>query len=107
MPGQPQIAEGCLMPKAYWIARVDVADPETYKSYVATARPAFERYNANFLARGGNTEVLEGVARARNVIIEFQSMQDAHDCYHSPEYTAAKAFRQKAGVGEFILVEGV
>jgi uncharacterized protein (DUF1330 family) len=34
------------MPKAYWIARVDVHDLETYKSYVATAKPAFERYNA-------------------------------------------------------------
>ena len=66
------------MPKAYWIARVDVHDPETYKNYVETAKPAFERYNAKFLARGGKTEVLEGKARARNVIIEFASMEDAH-----------------------------
>ncbi len=69
---QPQLTEGCIiMPKAYWIARVDVHDPETYKSYVETAKPAFERYNAKFLCRGGKTEVLEGVARARNVVIEF------------------------------------
>ena len=94
------------MPKGYWIARVDVHDPETYKSYVETAKPAFARYEAKFLARGGETEVLEGVARARNVVIEFPSLQHAHDCYHSPEYTAARAFRDKAGQGEFILVEG-
>ena len=50
------------MPKAYWIARVDVSDPETYKKYVETAIPAFQRYNAKFLARGGKTEVLEGKA---------------------------------------------
>ena len=25
------------MPKAYWIARVDVHDPETYKNYVEAA----------------------------------------------------------------------
>jgi uncharacterized protein (DUF1330 family) len=95
------------MPKAYWIARVDVSDPETYKQYVATAIPAFERFGAKFLARGGKTEVLSGVGRARNVLIEFASMQDAHDCWHSPEYTAARAFREKAATGEFILVEGV
>jgi uncharacterized protein (DUF1330 family) len=94
------------MPKGYWIARVDVHDPETYKSYVATAKPAFERYQAKFLARGGKTEVLEGAARARNVVIEFPSLQHAHDCYHSPEYTAARKFRDQAGQGEFILVEG-
>lgn len=94
------------MSKAYWIARVDVHDPETYKLYVETGKPAFARYNAKFLARGGKTEVLEGDARARNVIIEFASMQDAHDCYYSPEYTKAREYRSKAGVGEFVLVEG-
>ena len=94
------------MPKCYWIARVDVHDPQTYKSYVETAKPAFERYKAKFLARGGKTEVLEGQARARNVIIEFASFEDAHNCYHSPEYTRAREYRSKAGVGEFVLVEG-
>ena len=95
------------MPKASWIARVDVHDPEAYKKYVETGRPAYERYNAKFLARGGKTEILEGAARSRNVIIEFASMEDALACYNSPEYTAARAIRQKASTGEFILVEGV
>ena len=29
------------MAKGYWIARIDVHDPETYKSYVEAATPAF------------------------------------------------------------------
>jgi len=94
------------MPKAYWIARVDVRDPETYKKYVETGRPAYERYGAKFLARGGRTEVLEGQARARNVVIEFASMEDALACYNSPEYTEARKIRQSVSEGEFILVEG-
>ena len=95
------------MPKAYWIARVDVHDPETYQQYVETSRPAFERYKAKFLARGGRTEVLEGPAHGRNVVIEFASMEDALACYNSPEYAAARVFRQKASTAEFFLVEGV
>ena len=95
------------MPKAYWIARVDVRDPETYKKYVETGRPAYQRYNAKFLARGGRTEILEGKARARNVIIEFPSMEEALACYNSPEYSAARAIRQTVSQGEFVLVEGV
>jgi uncharacterized protein (DUF1330 family) len=94
------------MPKAYWIARVDVNDPETYKKYVETGKPAFERYNAKFLARGGRTEALEGKNRARNVLIEFASMEDALACYNSPEYTAARAIRQAVSEGDWILVEG-
>ena len=95
------------MPKTYWIARVDVEDAETYKSYVAAALPAFEKFGAKMLARGGRTLTLEGTSRARNVVIEFASMQDALDCYHSPEYTAARAIRQSVSKGELLLVEGV
>ena len=95
------------MPKAYWIARVDVDDAEEYKKYVETGKPAFERHGAKFLARGGRSEKLEGKNRARNVLIEFASMEDALACYNSPEYTAARAIRQKVSVGDWILVEGV
>ena len=77
------------MAKGYWIARVDVRDAERYKDYVAAATPAFEKYGATFLARGGEYERLEGQVRARNVVIEFPSLQAAHDCYHSPEYQIA------------------
>ena len=94
------------MPKGYWIAHVEVHDPENYKNYVAAAKPAFEKYGANFLARGGTHEALEGKARSRNVVIEFPSLQAAHDCYHSPEYQIAKAIRQKYADGEMVLVEG-
>lgn len=94
------------MPKAYWIAHVDVRDPERYKDYVATARPAFERYGARFLARGGAWEAMEGKGRGRNVVIEFPSMQAAKDCYNSPEYQAAKAIRVTVAEAEMTIVEG-
>ena len=95
------------MAKGYWIARVDVRDPERYKDYVATAKPAFEKYGAHFLVRGGAHEAMEGKARARNVVIEFPSIQAARDCYNSPEYQAAKAIRVTVAEAEMVLVEGV
>ena len=95
------------MAKAYWIARVDVRDAERYKDYVAAARPAFEKYGANFLARGGAYEKLEGQVRARNVVIEFPSLQAALDCYHSPDYQIAAAIRQEAADAEMVVVEGI
>ncbi|MVA71271.1 DUF1330 domain-containing protein [Agrobacterium vitis] len=94
------------MAKGYWIARVDVRDAERYKDYVSTATPAFERFGAVFLARGGKTDAVEGQSRARNVVIEFPSFQAAYDCYHSPEYQAAVKIRQEVADGEIVLVEG-
>ncbi|MEH3127475.1 DUF1330 domain-containing protein [Agrobacterium cavarae] len=95
------------MTKAYWIARVDVRDAERYKDYVATAKPAFERYGAKFIARGGAFTELEGQARSRNVIIEFPSMQHAVDCYNSEEYQAAAKIRQEVADAEMVVVEGI
>lgn len=94
------------MPKGYWIAHVDVRDAERYKDYVSTAAPAFAKYGARFLARGGAFEAMEGRGRGRNVVIEFPSLQAAKDCYNSPEYQAAKAIRQTVADAEMILVEG-
>lgn len=95
------------MTKAYWIARVDVRDAERYKDYVSIAKPAFERYGAKFIARGGAFTELEGQARARNVVIEFPSMQHAVDCYNSEEYQAAAKIRQEVADAEMVVVEGI
>jgi uncharacterized protein (DUF1330 family) len=94
------------MAKGYWIAHVDVRDPERYKDYVSTAKPAFERFGAKFLARGGDHQVMEGHGRARNVVIEFPSKQAALDCYNSAEYQAAKAIRVTVADADMVIVDG-
>ncbi len=94
------------MAKGYWIAHVDVRDPERYKDYISTAKPAFERHGGKFLARGGTFHAMEGRGRSRNVVIEFASLQDALDCYNSAEYQAAKAIRQEVADGELTIIEG-
>ena len=93
--------------KAYWIAQVTVNDPEQYRLYAESAPEAFRKYKARILARGGRCEQLEGSGRPRNVVIEFDSFEDALACYNSPEYQAAKARRQGAGEADIVIVEGV
>jgi uncharacterized protein (DUF1330 family) len=94
------------MAKGYWIARIDVADAEAYKSYVAAATPAYRKYGAKFPVRGGRYEAVEGQARSRNVVIEFESYDVALACYRSAEYQAAAQFRRNASMGEILVVEG-
>jgi uncharacterized protein (DUF1330 family) len=94
------------MPKGYWIARVDVSDADAYKNYVAANAVAFAKFGARFIVRGGQFESQEGTARDRNVVIEFDSYQQAVDCYHSPEYAAAMEIRKHASTGDLIIIEG-
>jgi len=95
------------MPKAYWVASVRITDQASYDKYAKLGPEAFKTYGAKILARGGETNILEGEARPRNVIVEFSSMQDALDCYNSKEYQEAKALREGAGEATILIVEGV
>lgn len=95
------------MAKGYWIAHVTVTDTEKYGGYVALTPAAFGKFGGRFLARGGRYQVMEGNGRARNVVIEFPSMQAAVDCFNSPEYAAAKAKREGAGIADVVIIEGI
>ena len=94
------------MPKGYWIARVDVQDPEQYKAYVAANAQPLSKYGARFIVRGGPFEAVEGASRSRNVVIEFPSYQAAVDCWNSPEYQAAVKLRRPVSTGEVVIIEG-
>ena len=93
--------------KGYWIAHVTVTDPDTYKNYADTAPQAFKNFGARILARGGRHEQLEGEGQARNVVIEFDSFEDAVACYNSDEYQSARRHRLDAGTASIVIVEGV
>jgi uncharacterized protein (DUF1330 family) len=95
------------MPKAYWVVRVSVRDEQRYPEYLAAAAPAFQKFGAKFIVRGGAFEIMEGNARERNVVVEFKDRPTAFACYESPEYQSARAIRQKYADTDFIIVDGV
>lgn len=94
------------MANGYWLALVDVTDPEQYQKYVTANAVAFEKYGARFLVRGGTREVVEGTAAQRIVVIEFPDYATALACYHSPEYAAAMALREGASDANIIVLDG-
>lgn len=95
------------MPKGYWIGHVDVKDTEHYPDYLKAAQPAYEKYGAKFIVRGGKYDGVEGNARERHVVVEFESYDQAVACYRSPEYQAAAKIRRENSEGEILIVEGV
>ena len=95
------------MPKGYCIVRVDVHSPEAYAQYAKAATEAIKKYGGRPLVRGGAYEALEGQARARNVVLEFDSVEAARNFYFSDDYQAAKKLREYAATVEYVIVEGV
>src|SRR5438552_1731003 len=93
--------------KGYWIAHVNVTDPERYKDYIAANAAPLRQYGARFLVRNGDSVTPEGqLASRRHVIIEFASLAAAKACYGSPEYQAALKIRAAASTGDLIIIEG-
>ena len=74
------------MAKGYWVVRGDVYDKEQYSKYVESASRIINNFNGKFLVRGGEQTEFEIEGYARTVVIEFNSYEDALNCYNSNEF---------------------
>lgn len=95
------------MPKGYIIGHVTVNDPEAYKEYVARDTPILQAMGAKFVVRGGQSELMEGTAYQRHVVIEFPSYEAALKAYNDPEYQEVAEIRRRNADSTIIVVEGV
>jgi uncharacterized protein (DUF1330 family) len=94
------------MAKGYWLAQVDVRNPDSYKHYVAALQDVLRKFGGRYVVRAGQTEVVEGKARSRIIVIEFASYQVALDCYRSPEYAKAIPQRKPHADVDLLVIEG-
>ena len=98
--------EKALDKKGYWIAHVQITNPERYKDYIAANAAPLKKHGARFLVRNGECQVKGQLAGRRHVVIEFDSYATAKACHDSAEYQAAAKIRDEASDVELIIVEG-
>ena len=77
------------MPKGFWIVRGDVFNFAEYSKYIKVASKIINKFNGKFLVRGGPQTEFEQQGYSRTVVIEFNSYQEALDCYQSDDYQKA------------------
>jgi uncharacterized protein (DUF1330 family) len=93
---------------AFVIANITIVDPVRYEDYRRMVPATLVPFGGRFVARGGQTEVLEGEWRpSRLVLLEFPSVERARAWWNSPEYAEARALRQATSTGTLIILEGV
>ena len=95
--------------KAYWIAFVDIDEPEQYARYMEQSPAALKKYGARILARGREITCLEGFDRTpdRAVVFEFDSYDQAMACYHSDEYQQARQHRLEVANARILILKGM
>ena len=92
---------------AYVISDVEPRDSDLIDRYRKLAQASIEKYGGRYIVRGGAVEAVEGDWTPRHiVIVEFPSMDRAHEWYRSEAYAEALIVREQALSRRLIFVEG-
>jgi uncharacterized protein (DUF1330 family) len=87
---------------------LEIFDPKKMEPYGQQIGTTVERYGGHYLVRGGSTEVVEGDwSPTIPVIIEFPSLQQAHQWYGSEEYQQLVAMRSGAARLNAVFIQGL
>ena len=92
---------------AYFVAEIDVTDPDAYKTYVERNTSVVNTYGGRFLVRGGKTTAMDGEPPKRVVIIAWENEDKARAWYTSAAYKEIIPIRDKAAKFRGFIVEGV
>ncbi len=92
----------------YWLALVNVTDPEVFEEYAKRAPAAVYKYDGKLITEGKPIMALEGEgAPGGYAIVEFPTVERAIECYNSPEYRDAKSHREGAADFKMVILKGV
>lgn len=94
------------MPKGYIIGHITVNDPDAYQDFIRRDTPILDALGGKFIVRGGQSDLVEGSAHERHVVIEFPSYEQALAAYHDPEYQEVANIRRATADSTIIVVEG-
>tara|TARA_X000001036_G_C20052481_1_gene551494 strand:+ start:187 stop:477 length:291 start_codon:yes stop_codon:yes gene_type:complete len=96
------------MPAGYVIAQLKITNPENYKEYIEKVTDVIKKFGGEYLARGGQHQVVEGEDNfPRIIIIKFPSYEKALEWYNSDDYKPVKAIRLNNSEGTNIIVQGL
>lgn len=96
------------MKKGYFIAKVDVSNPDGYRQYLETGAGLVDAAGGRkIVVPNTEHELVEGDwDPERLVVIEFPSYEAVRGWYFSDAYTAARQHRIRSSKSWVMLVEG-
>ncbi len=78
---------------AYLIVSYDITDPEKFEPYVPGVLPLLQKHGAEILVGDFGATALEGECPGVNVVIRFDSEENARAFYNDPEYQPVRQIR--------------
>ncbi|WP_026239531.1 DUF1330 domain-containing protein [Parafrankia discariae] len=95
------------MPKGYVILTENIHDPAGMAAYSRVSGATLAEYGAAVRVVDDNVELIEGEwPGRRTVVLEFESVEQAREWYHSAGYQAAVPLRRAAADCNAIIASG-
>jgi len=92
---------------SYFIALIDIHDPQRYEEYLVGFNEVFEKHYGKVIAVEDNPRILEGNWPAsRTVVIEFPNDSELRKWYDSNEYQTLAKHRKEASVANIAIITG-
>ncbi len=93
--------------RGFIYVEMNIKDPDAFRQYTALSAPAVHAAGGRYIVPGRTPEMLEGAPSAdRIVIVEFDTVAQAREFYHSAAYQAAREKRISAAEFRMTLLEG-
>ncbi|QMU56778.1 MAG: DUF1330 domain-containing protein [Boseongicola sp.] len=94
---------------AYFIAQIDIHDPDEYRNYLEGFMPIFERYSGRLLVSSSKKpKVVEGSwSLSRIVLMEFPDQEHAQNWLNDAEYQRLAHYRHQSAQTNLVLVDGI
>ena len=92
---------------AYFIARIDVSNPDKYVKYASKTLGIVEKFGGRFLVKAGAFEQVEGGGPDRHVVIEFPDRETARAFYDCAEYREILPVALANSTRDVVIVDGV
>ncbi len=94
------------MNKVIFIALIEkVINQQMYKSYLKEVVKIIKLYGGEYIVRSERITKFLGEKPERAIIISFNSMEDAMDCFYSKEHEAIKDLREKSTKSRAFFIE--
>ncbi len=90
---------------ALWLVNLDETDKEAYDRYRSHSGDAVLKHGGRFLARNGRSMQKEGRAFSRNVVVRFETYEQAVAAYESDEYQSILSHALDGAERQFVIVE--
>ncbi len=91
----------------YFIAQINIHDPEEYEKYLDGYDEVFGKFKGEVVAVDDSVTLLEGEwPFGRTVVIKFPNQEELEQWYRSPGYQKLVKHRHKASTANIVAVKG-